>query len=39
VTTGERMTEAPRFAVIFDMDGVLEEITVARLAALARDGR
>ena len=23
MTTGERMTEAPRFAVIFDMDGVL----------------
>jgi len=39
MTTGEHMTEAPHFAVIFDMDGVLEEITVARPAALARDGR
>lgn len=32
------MTETPHFAVIFDMDGVLEQIAVERLAALARDG-
>jgi len=33
------MTEAPHFAVISHMNGELEEITVERLAALARDGR
>jgi hypothetical protein len=33
------MAEAPHFAVIFDMEQAIVEGALARLAALARDGR